>query len=205
LAEVLLPSFGLDDSLWIAYALSGAGGYWIFTLINEYFSGLMNDATLRGKKFLRYTARGIQQLVISLVVTPLVAIVVYSISSSYHSPDWLTYTLTGLSALMAYGGTTLGYAPKKDELRRGRTITKPDSAQKEATRYQNNGGGIFFGGVMLPEEARLTHFAFIGASRRGKTLSIRLLMQSPGVLPAICNHKDHRAVIFDPKRDFYPL
>lgn len=66
--------------------------------------------------------------------------------------------------------------------------------------------GIFWGGGYLPHEAANTHFCFMGATGSGKTVSIRLLLQT--VLPFIGkggNALDHRALIYDAKKEMMPI
>lgn len=59
-------------------------------------------------------------------------------------------------------------------------------------------GGIEF----LPSELA-AHFAVMGMAGTGKTLSIRMLMA--GVLLGRAKKLRYRALVYDPKRDFYPI
>ncbi len=58
-------------------------------------------------------------------------------------------------------------------------------------------------GKQLPLEAATTHFCFIGATGSGKTVSIRLLIQS--AFPLIGKGYGHRAIVYDAKRDILPV
>lgn len=62
---------------------------------------------------------------------------------------------------------------------------------------------LSFMGKQLPLEAATTHFCFIGATGSGKTVSIRLLMQS--AFPLIGKGYGHRAIVYDAKRDILPV
>lgn len=62
---------------------------------------------------------------------------------------------------------------------------------------------IYWGGLVLPERHSASHFMIIGPTGSGKTVTLRLLMQS--ILPRICNGSDWRAVVYDPKSEFLPL
>ena len=62
---------------------------------------------------------------------------------------------------------------------------------------------LSFMGKPLPLEAATTHFCFIGATGSGKTVSIRLLMQS--AFPLIGKGYGHRALVYDAKRDILPV
>lgn len=66
---------------------------------------------------------------------------------------------------------------------------------------------ILFGGLRIPVDRTMTHFALVGTTRSGKTTSLVLMMQD--VLPQIgCNgthgFPDGRALVFDPKTEFVP-
>lgn len=61
---------------------------------------------------------------------------------------------------------------------------------------------LSFVGKPLPHEAATTHFCYIGATGSGKTVCIRMLMQS--ALPLIGKGHNHRAVVYDAKRDMIP-
>jgi hypothetical protein len=59
--------------------------------------------------------------------------------------------------------------------------------------------GLFFGGIMIPEACLTRHLSITGVTGSGKTLTLRLLMQS--ALTRRRAAKDRRAIVFDPKRD----
>src|SRR5262249_20793105 len=65
--------------------------------------------------------------------------------------------------------------------------------------WQRGPRRLFFGGVYLTLEDTKYHFLFIGSTRSGKSMSIRLLMQ--GTLPSIGQGFGDRAVILDAKLD----
>src|SRR5688572_13125469 len=70
-------------------------------------------------------------------------------------------------------------------------------------------GCIDWGGVTLPASEGPNHWGCLGATGSGKTLTLRLLMQS--VLPAIGTTGtigsgcDTRAMVYDAKQDALPL
>lgn len=63
--------------------------------------------------------------------------------------------------------------------------------------------GLLWGGARLPLKEATTHFLVVGASGSGKTLTLRLLMQS--LLPQIKPNSGLRGIIYDAKRDMLPL
>jgi len=87
---------------------------------------------------------------------------------------------------------------------RGRKLIAFDEARKSATKKKReNDPGVFFGFLRLPSEVATTHFAAIGATGSGKTLTLRLLMQS--ALTQIGRGKDTRALIYDAKQDMLSI
>lgn len=61
--------------------------------------------------------------------------------------------------------------------------------------------GVFFGGVLLEFAAATGHFLAVGTTGSGKTVTIKLLMES--VLRHILRIPDHRAIMFDAKRELF--
>jgi hypothetical protein len=63
---------------------------------------------------------------------------------------------------------------------------------------------IQWGGLQLPERHSNGHFCIFGATGSGKTVTLRLLMQS--ILPLIGRgQRGWRALIYDPKNEFWPI
>jgi len=58
---------------------------------------------------------------------------------------------------------------------------------------------VYWGGLSIPEEWSENHFCVVGTTGSGKTVTIRLLMQS--VLPLLATRKTSQALIYDAKRD----
>jgi hypothetical protein len=66
------------------------------------------------------------------------------------------------------------------------------------------GNKIYFVGALLPREAATNHFCFIGATGSGKTVCIRILMQSV-LYSRQLNRIISRALVYDAKRDMLPV
>lgn len=64
-------------------------------------------------------------------------------------------------------------------------------------------GSVYWGALHLPERHSDGHFCAVGATGSGKTLTLRLLMQS--VIPRIAQGSDWRALVYDAKRDMLSL
>ena len=114
-----------------------------------------------------------------------------------------------LAILFAYAGfvglfsVLFGRRPKApftgEKHLRGRGLISFDEAKKIAeTKTQGDTRPPFFGMTHIPERAATTHFLFVGATGSGKTLSLRMLMES--VLP-VKDSMDTRALIYDAKQD----
>jgi hypothetical protein len=61
---------------------------------------------------------------------------------------------------------------------------------------------LFFGGLEIPESEATSHFLCLGTTGSGKTIIMRLLMQS--TLPTIGDGSDKRALVYDAKQDALP-
>lgn len=78
-------------------------------------------------------------------------------------------------------------------------VSPPESPRDEPTSTLS----LNFGGQELSESDAQNHFAFIGTTGSGKTLMMRLLMQS--VLPQVGSGKGYRALVYDAKQDVLPI
>lgn len=88
--------------------------------------------------------------------------------------------------------------------RRGRPLLTDEQAKAAArTLVAQSPGTIYFGGLDLPEKVALLHFAFTGRPGSGKTLSIRMLLES--LLSPISATSDRRALLYDCKGDMISI
>ena len=86
------------------------------------------------------------------------------------------------------------------DFRRGRRLLTLKEARRQVARHLvGSKGRIRFGGLDLPDEAASTHFCIIGATGSGKSHSMKYILRY--ALPKIGCGLDHRAIVFDPKRD----
>lgn len=91
-----------------------------------------------------------------------------------------------------------------DPHQRGRRLVSFWEAERKAEKITRKGDpGIPWGGTFLPASAAITHCAVVGATRSGKTLTLRLLMQS--VLRSIGAGRSHRALVSDSEKDMMSL
>lgn len=82
-----------------------------------------------------------------------------------------------------------------------------DAARKLTQAWRKDYAFFHWGTLPIPINRHLSHFALLGMSRSGKTTVMRLLMQDilPPTLAREPLFPQGRAVIFDPKSEFYPL
>lgn len=82
------------------------------------------------------------------------------------------------------------------------TFLEAECAAKELSKRY--GEGPFFGLVELPFTSKDGHFAVIGATGSGKTVTIRLFLQK--IVPELSKGKlQGRALIYDAKQDMLPI
>jgi hypothetical protein len=87
---------------------------------------------------------------------------------------------------------------------RGTDVLSPQQAvQIASTLSPGERAPVNWSGLTLSERITEGHFAVIGATGSGKTISLRLLMQS--VLPHIGSGSDMRALVYDAKRDMVSI
>lgn len=83
---------------------------------------------------------------------------------------------------------------------RGRELIDYATAKQRADAlFREGDAGIFWGGLWLPEWMVTTHFAIMGTTGSGKTISIRLFLQS--IVPLLYQQSDRRLLIYDAKQD----
>jgi len=93
-------------------------------------------------------------------------------------------------------------ADTEDERLRGDHRLDSDELKAISKEYTNQKDSVLWSGLKIPEEDCNKHFAIIGKSGSGKSMTIRLLMQS--VLPSIVPGSGRRAIVYDDKRNFLP-
>ena len=151
----------------------------------------------RKKKFL-----GIIILLVSLVL----------LSSKLLFPPGYYYQTFHYALLALVSGGSLYFLQdhvrkgegKKDEFLRGRKLQNFDTARRRARALsKSREKSIFWGGLNLPESIATTHFLATGGTGSGKTITLRLLMQS--VLPRILPQSDRRALLYDGKQDMFSI
>ncbi len=107
--------------------------------------------------------------------------------------------------LSRFGSRVLRAPQESETTRRGRALIFYDQAQQLAKALPGE-ERLHWGGLQLPRYVADNHFLIMGSSGSGKTLSLRLLMQS--VLPSIAKPEGatpSRALIYDAKRDIHSV
>jgi type IV secretory pathway TraG/TraD family ATPase VirD4 len=119
---------------------------------------------------------------------------------------WFGYLVTGVYLFFAIIMVIFRDTPVENSLKggvyhqRGRKLISYKKALKLAEQLmEGESEYLYWGGLNLPLSVATTHFAVIGSTGSGKTILIRLLMQS--VLPRIGKGLDSRALVYDAKQD----
>ena len=120
--------------------------------------------------------------------------------------EWLgiwfvSLVLMATILLITYFKTVSGVKLKDHHLR-GSELIPYKTAFKRATKLVKEAPAICWGCLNIPAAEGTNHFAIIGATGSGKTMSLRMLMQS--VLHRI-GTGDTRALIYDAKTDMLPI
>ncbi|MDX2198775.1 MAG: type IV secretion system DNA-binding domain-containing protein [Phycisphaerae bacterium] len=126
-----------------------------------------------------------------------------------HKPSVYTAFALGSAAFLfsfylvtrfAFMGNTRNKTPPA----RGRTLnTFEEAAARAAKLRKKNDPGLYWGGLRLPTHLSVGHFCASGCPGSGKTITLRLLLQS--ILAQAGPGSDCRLLIYDPKREFYPV
>lgn len=94
--------------------------------------------------------------------------------------------------------------PSRKEFARGTNLSTFTEAKRRATQASMPDESLLvWGALSLPERLSEGGFLIVGAPGTGKTVSLRLLMQS--VIRNIGLRADYRALVYDAKRDMLPL
>jgi len=119
---------------------------------------------------------------------------------------WFGYFLTGVYGFFGIIMVIFRDTPVEEGLKggvyhqRGRKLISYKKALKLSEQLmEGETEYLYWGGLNLPLSIASTHFAVIGSTGSGKTILIRLLMQS--VLPRIGKGLDSRALVYDAKQD----
>ena len=109
--------------------------------------------------------------------------------------------IVGISALTYF--KTVSGVKLKDHHLRGAELISFSAALKKCRKLAGNARTVYWGFLNIPASEATNHFAIVGTTGSGKTMSLRMLMQS--VLPYIGQGEDVRALIYDAKSDMLPI
>lgn len=130
-------------------------------------------------------------------------------ASVSHGVGRIAQVIFLIGGLWEGGKIVLGLGPRRITglgvfHQRGRRLRHYDDALQHAAALRaEDDPGLWWGMMRLPSRVATSHFAVVGSTGSGKTLSIRFLMQS--VLPFIGTGKDQRALIYDAKQDMLSI
>ncbi len=110
--------------------------------------------------------------------------------------------LVAIIVFLTYLKTVSGVKLKDHHLR-GSELIPFRAALKKSKKLAGAARTICWGFLNVPASEATSHFAIVGATGSGKTMSLRMLMQS--VLPQIGHGNDVRALVYDAKSDMLPI
>lgn len=130
----------------------------------------------------------------------------YGISVAILTILTLIQPVMGFFCILIAGGTLQSRFLKKKAIEdiAGGELKAFERVKKEYDRVRaESDAGVYWGGIRLPSKEALTYFLVAGSVSSGKTITLRLLMQS--ILPNIREGSGKRALIYDAKQDLVSL
>lgn len=165
-------------------------------------TNLFEDANVAGSLLKVYALFFVN--ILTMFLLPIVfGIIAYYISLYYFGLIEKLSAVIGTIAVIVSYLILLKYLTKgKSKVKRGQEEISFEEARTKIEKiYKKDKFSIPFGNLQLPSESATGHFLYIGTTGSGKTVSMKILMNS--VLPLIESEEDHRAVMFDAKRELY--
>jgi hypothetical protein len=151
-------------------------------------------------KFVKNLAR-----ILTVVIIPWVVLGISLWITAYRQWQPLgAWALSIVLTLAAYVAVTYALFSRREGGGRGVLAGTVEGANKILSRLRKSGDeGINWGGTLLPARAANKHFLVVGTTGSGKTVIIKLLINSIIRYVGI-KGSDHRAVFFDAKHELYP-
>jgi type IV secretory pathway TraG/TraD family ATPase VirD4 len=164
-----------------------------------------SQAIERGKllvaeKFVQNLAR-----VLTVVLIPWIVLGISLWIAAYrHWHSLGAWALSIVLTFAAYIAVTYALFSRREGGGRGVFAGTVEEANKILSRLRKTDDeGINWGGTLLPARAANKHFLAVGTTGSGKTVTIKLLINSIIHYVGI-KGSDHRAVFFDAKHELYP-
>ena len=130
----------------------------------------------------------------------------YGISATILTILTLIHPILGFFCILITGGILKSRFLRKEAIEDigGGKLKDYERVKKEYDRVRvESDPGFYWGGIHLPSKEALTYFLVAGSVGSGKTITLRLLMQS--MLPNIREGSEKRALIYDAKQDLVSL
>lgn len=180
---------------------------WLF--VRRIFADLHRDRSIRRQKLRRHVQTELRRWLLFCLISPLTGLFFYELSRWLSMPENLL-VLSGLLGLMGGAGLVHLAVPAphveddvQDIVRGPRLLDYGEAFKESVALTKADPLRVFWGGLWLPRKAVYQHFQVEGTTGSGKTIAIRLFMQS--VLPLIGQGHNHRALIYDPKNELPSL
>lgn len=145
--------------------------------------------------------RPVRSLPLRAAILLAFALALRALDGAVREETW--WTLAAAGALLLLAALAVHLLRRRRTPERGMFAMSFLKAVKKAAQARHASRepqrGVYFGGVLLPEEAATSHMMLVGSTGSGKTLNLRMLLGS--VLPRLLDTPDQRALIFDEKQD----
>ncbi len=161
---------------------------------------ISNGRLLTAENFVKNVAR----LFTVILIPWIVLLVTLWITAVNSWPPVLAWILSFGLCYGAYWGTSYAlFYRNNDNFKRGvKAGTHEEAVKKLSQLRKANEAGINWGGTELPASAATGHFLAVGTTGSGKTVTIKILLNS--IIESVgIPGTDHRAILFDAKRELY--
>ena len=168
---------------------------------------LMQVAYTAGRKNRKENDTQLKRAISALLFPPFIGYLVgEALRFGFGATGWTKWivllgSIAGIVAFFCYQWLEQG---ELDSHKRGRRLLSYEEAKRRALEaVKENTQTIMWGFLSVPDQIATSHFSVTGATGSGKTILMRMLMQS--VLPRIQPGNDQRALIYDAKQDMLSI
>lgn len=162
--------------------------------------------TLRISKGNDYKAAKLKRNVIRLsfvaIIPWIVLLITLSIFAVLEFHIVIAWGAAFIASYASYHATWRVFFEDAPDVVRGIKAGTFEEVEEKINKVRNSKDtGLIWGGTILPTSAATGHFLAVGTTGSGKTVTIKLLMES--ILPKIISEPDNRAIMLDVKRELY--
>jgi len=188
---------------WIALPTCVVVAYFLRNSALKYLHKFLD---VRPKRSAEETRHFVTKLVLLYMLIPAAALIgdFLSVKIAVFHPTLAAICALGMASFVTSKHLDRLIVHSNDEHIRGRVLIAFEEALGRSQDYIVEAtNGLFWGCLYLPWSVANTHFLVQGVTGSGKTLTIRMLMQS--VFRRMKPGNDCRALVYDEKSELYPV